>query len=72
MKKLLATTAVMLALSLPAIAQDYTPDPAAKPKSLPCIVTAPAGSNLLFGMALGDGDRAGADGHALLLSGRGR
>ena len=31
MKKLLATTAVMLALSLPAIAQDYTPDPAAKP-----------------------------------------
>lgn len=36
----------------------YLPDPAAKPKSLPCIVTAPAGSNLLFGMALGDGDRA--------------
>ncbi|MFZ1468013.1 MAG: ABC transporter substrate-binding protein [Paracoccaceae bacterium] len=30
MKKLLATTAVMMALSLPAMAQDYTPDPAAK------------------------------------------
>ena len=31
MKKLLASTAVMLALGLPALAQDYTPDPAAKP-----------------------------------------
>ncbi|MFP5479566.1 MAG: ABC transporter substrate-binding protein [Alphaproteobacteria bacterium] len=31
MKKLLASTAVMLALALPAVAQDYTPDPAAKP-----------------------------------------
>src|SRR5512137_158210 len=31
MKKLLASTAVMLALALPAAAQDYTPDPAAKP-----------------------------------------
>jgi ABC-type transport system substrate-binding protein len=30
MKKLLASTAVMLALSLPALAQDYAPDPAAK------------------------------------------
>ena len=30
MKKLLATTAVMLALALPAMAQDYTPDPNAK------------------------------------------
>ncbi len=29
MKKLLASTAVMLALGLPALAQDYTPDPAA-------------------------------------------
>ena len=32
MKKLLASTAVMLALGLPALAQDYTPDPAAKPR----------------------------------------
>ena len=31
MKRLLASTAVMLALALPALAQDYTPDPAAKP-----------------------------------------
>ena len=31
MKKLLASTAVMLALALPAMAQDYTPDPNAKP-----------------------------------------
>ncbi len=31
MKKLLASTAVMLALGLPALAQDYTPDPAAMP-----------------------------------------
>ena len=31
MKRLLASTAVMLALGLPALAQDYTPDPAAKP-----------------------------------------
>ena len=30
MKKLLASTAVMLALSLPGAAQEYTPDPAAK------------------------------------------
>ncbi|AZL58722.1 ABC transporter substrate-binding protein [Tabrizicola piscis] len=29
MKKLLASTAIMLALGLPAVAQDYTPDPAA-------------------------------------------
>lgn len=35
----------------------YLPDPAAKPKSLPCVFIAPAGSNLLFGMDLGDGDR---------------
>ena len=31
MKKLLASTAVMLALACPPLAQDYTPDPAAKP-----------------------------------------
>lgn len=31
MRNLLASTAVMLALALPATAQDYTPDPAAKP-----------------------------------------
>ena len=31
MKKLLASTAVMLALALPALAQDYTPDANAKP-----------------------------------------
>ena len=31
MKKLLASTAVMLALALPGVAQDYTPDPNAKP-----------------------------------------
>ncbi len=31
MQKLLASTAVMLALALPVAAQDYTPDPAAKP-----------------------------------------
>lgn len=31
MKKLLASTALMLALVLPALAQDYTPDPAALP-----------------------------------------
>lgn len=31
MKKLLASTAVMLALALPTSAQDYTPDPNAKP-----------------------------------------
>ncbi|MEL5877269.1 ABC transporter substrate-binding protein [Cereibacter sphaeroides] len=31
MKRLLASTAVMLALALPAAAQDYTPDPNAKP-----------------------------------------
>ena len=31
MRNLLASTAVMLALALPAAAQDYTPDPAAKP-----------------------------------------
>ena len=30
MKKLLATTAVLMALGLPALAQDYTPDPDAK------------------------------------------
>jgi len=29
----------------------------AKPKSLPCVLIAPAGSNMLFGMTLGDGDR---------------
>ncbi len=31
MKRLLASTAVMLALALPALAQDYAPDPNAKP-----------------------------------------
>ena len=31
MKKLLASTALIVALALPASAQDYTPDPAAKP-----------------------------------------
>ncbi len=31
MKKLLASTALMLTLALPGLAQDYTPDPAAKP-----------------------------------------
>ena len=31
MKRLLATTAIALSLTLPAIAQDYTPDPNAKP-----------------------------------------
>ena len=31
MKRLLATTAVLMALALPGVAQDYTPDPAAKP-----------------------------------------
>ena len=30
MKKLLASTALMLALCGPTLAQDYTPDPAAK------------------------------------------
>jgi dienelactone hydrolase len=28
-----------------------------KPKQAPCVLEAPAGSNLLFGMTLGDGDR---------------
>ena len=31
MKRLLASTALMLTLALPATAQDYTPDPNAKP-----------------------------------------
>ena len=31
MKKLLASTALVMAMALPALAQDYTPDPAAKP-----------------------------------------
>ncbi len=31
MKRLLASTALLLALAAPALAQDYTPDPAAKP-----------------------------------------
>ncbi|MBI5363801.1 MAG: prolyl oligopeptidase family serine peptidase [Planctomycetes bacterium] len=30
----------------------------AKPKATPCVLVAPAGSNLMFGMTLGDGDRA--------------
>src|SRR5262245_25482755 len=34
----------------------YVPKTAA-PKSAPCVLVAPAGSNLLFGMTLGDGDR---------------
>ena len=34
----------------------YVPKDAA-PKSAPCVLMAPAGSNMLFGMTLGDGDR---------------
>jgi dipeptidyl aminopeptidase/acylaminoacyl peptidase len=35
----------------------YLPALDVKPKSLPCVLIAPAGSNMLFGMDLGDGDR---------------
>ncbi|HEX5054417.1 MAG TPA: prolyl oligopeptidase family serine peptidase [Planctomycetota bacterium] len=35
----------------------YLPDSDNLPKSLPCVLVPPAGSNLLFGMDLGDGDR---------------
>ncbi len=36
----------------------YLPSKDAAAKSLPCVLMAPAGSNLLFGMDLGDSDRA--------------
>ena len=36
----------------------YLPDGDHAPKSLPCILIAGAGSNLITGMSLGDGDRA--------------
>ncbi len=36
----------------------YLPEGAHEPRSLPCVVIAPAGSIILTGMDLGDGDRA--------------
>jgi len=49
----------------------YLPDGAHDPRSLPCVIVAPAGSIILTGMALGEGDRAEhfpyvAAGHAVL------